>query len=171
MNNRYIAILVIIIAIIIGVFFVSYKKDTPVITPAPTEVTPTTTPVTTTATTTATTTSTSTKPVTKPTPTPVVTPKPTPAPTPTPTPAPTTSTVKTYTLADISLHKSQTDCWTAVNEKVYDITAYVPRHPGGIKQIMQVCGKDGTFLFEDQHSGDRKPNTILASYKIGDLAK
>lgn len=167
MNNRYIAILVIIIAIIIGVFFVSYKKDTPVITPAPTEVTPTTTPVTTTATTTATTTSTSTKPVTKPTPTPVVTPKPTPA----PTPAPTTTTVKTYTLAEISLHKSQTDCWTAVNEKVYDITAYVPRHPGGIKQIMQVCGKDGTFLFEDQHSGDRKPNTILASYKIGDLAK
>lgn len=162
MNNRYIAIFVIIIAIVIGVLFFSLKKDTPIVVPPTPELPVASSTPTTTATSTATTTATTTKPVVKPTPTPVVTPKPTPTPTPTPT-------VKSYTLSEISTHSSKTDCWTAVKGKVYDITTYIPKHPGGVKEIMQVCGKDGTFLFEDQHSGDKKPNNILASFEIGIL--
>ncbi len=163
MNNRYIAIFVIIIAIIVGVLFFSYKKDAPVVVPPTPEVpiASSTPAVTATSTATSTATTTTTKPVVKPT-TPVVTPKPTP----TPTPAPT---VKSYTLTEISTHNSKTSCWTTVKGKVYDITTYIPRHPGGEKQIMQVCGKDGTFLFEDQHSGDKKPNNVLVSFEIGIL--
>jgi len=158
MNNRYIAIFVIIIAIIVGVLFFSYKKDAPVVVPPTPEVpvASSTPAVTATSTATTTATTTTTKPVVKPTPTPVVTPIP---------------TIKSYTLAEISTHNSKTSCWTTVKGKVYDITTYIPRHPGGEKQIMQVCGKDGTFLFEDQHSGDKKPNNVLVSFEIGVLAQ
>lgn len=168
MNNRYIAIFVIIIAIVVGVLLFSYKKDAPIVVPPTPEAPIASSTPTATATSTATTTATTTKPVVKPTPTPVVTPKPTPTPIPTPTPTPTPS-VKSYTLSEIAKHNSKTDCWTAVKGKVYDITTYIPKHPGGEKQIMQVCGKDGTFLFEDQHAGDKKPNNILASFEIGIL--
>lgn len=156
MNNRYIAIFVIIIAIIVSVLFFSYKKDAPVIVPPTPEVPVASSTPAVTATSTATTTTTNTKPVVKPTSTPTST---------------QATTTKLYTLTEISAHNSKTSCWTTVKGKVYDITTYIPRHPGGEKQIMQVCGKDGTFLFEDQHSGDKKPNNVLVSFEIGVLAQ
>ena len=155
----YIPIIVLII-IAVGGFFLINKKDTVETYRAPDQpaiITSTTTTTTTTVATTtipATTTAT-TKPAPAPTPKPVITPTP---------------TVTTYTLASISSHNSKTSCWTAVNGEVYDITAYVPRHPGGEKQILTVCGKDGSSLFEDQHGGDSKPNKVLASYRIGPLS-
>lgn len=38
------------------------------------------------------------------------------------------------------------DCWTLVNGRVYDVTNYIPYHPGG-KKIMLGAGKDATQLF------------------------
>ncbi|NCU78096.1 MAG: cytochrome b5 domain-containing protein, partial [Actinobacteria bacterium] len=32
-----------------------------------------------------------------------------------------------------------------------------------------ICGRDGTASFNGQHSGQRQPEEILASYKIGTL--
>ncbi|MDQ5950549.1 MAG: hypothetical protein QG585_491 [Patescibacteria group bacterium] len=81
----------------------------------------------------------------------------------------TTSTQKTFTLAEVSAHSSKTSCYTTMNGKVYDITSYIPRHPGGEREIMQVCGKNGSSLFEDQHGGQSKPNNILKSFEIGTL--
>ncbi len=92
-----------------------------------------------------------------------------------PTPAPVTNTTptttKTFTLNEVKSHASQTDCWTTIRGKVYDITSYVPRHPGGIAEIMQVCGKDGSTLFDDQHGDDRKPDNMLSKFVIGALSK
>ena len=167
MNNRYIAIFVALIVIVAAIVYFTYpgKEVPPVVAPIETPVeeatsTPEVAPV-------ATTTPTAT--TTKPTPT--VTPKPTPTPTPTPAPVVTTPTTKAYTLAEISTHNSKASCWTAIYEKAYDITTYIPRHPGGESQIMKVCGKDGTYLFVDQHDSDKKPNAKLASFMIGDLVK
>lgn len=39
------------------------------------------------------------------------------------------------------------DAWTAINGKVYNMTAYLPFHPGGEKELMRVAGRDGTKLF------------------------
>ena len=48
-------------------------------------------------------------------------------------------------------HKSNDDCWMALNGKVYDITKYIPYHPGG-KKIMAAAGKDGTALFSKRET-------------------
>lgn len=37
--------------------------------------------------------------------------------------------------------------WTAIYGKVYNITAYLPFHPGGEKELMRCAGRDGTTLF------------------------
>lgn len=44
-------------------------------------------------------------------------------------------------------HNKREDAWTAINGKVYNITTYLPYHPGGEKQLMRAAGRDGTKLF------------------------
>ncbi|KAG0297463.1 hypothetical protein BGZ96_006419 [Linnemannia gamsii] len=56
-----------------------------------------------------------------------------------------------YTLEDVKQHKSYDDAWTVLNGKVYNMTAYLPFHPGGEKEIMRCAGRDGTRLFNLTH--------------------
>ena len=57
--------------------------------------------------------------------------------------APTTTTTTTttvrervhtkplYTVEDVLEHNSASDCWIIINKKVYNVTSWIPRHPGG----------------------------------------
>lgn len=42
--------------------------------------------------------------------------------------------------------------WMALEGKVYNITAYIPFHPGGEGELLRCAGKDGTSLFMKTHS-------------------
>ncbi|KAI5808684.1 hypothetical protein DFH27DRAFT_607017 [Peziza echinospora] len=42
--------------------------------------------------------------------------------------------------------------WMALEGKVYNITAYIPFHPGGEGELLRCAGKDGTDLFMKTHS-------------------
>ncbi|KAG8738190.1 hypothetical protein FRC10_007158 [Ceratobasidium sp. 414] len=44
-------------------------------------------------------------------------------------------------------HRSRDDAWSAFGGKVYNITPYLPYHPGGERELMRVAGRDGTKLF------------------------
>ena len=76
---------------------------------------------------------------------------------------------KTYTLADIASHNSPSDCWTTIDGKVYNITSFIPNHPGG-SIIIRVCGRDGTALFNNVPIHENQnARAILNQYYIGDL--
>lgn len=77
----------------------------------------------------------------------------------------------TYTPTQVALHGTRDDCWTIVNGNVYDLTAWIPEHPGGAAAIIQLCGKDGTEKFEGQHGGMEKQEAALATFKIGIAAQ
>lgn len=77
--------------------------------------------------------------------------------------------VVAYTMAEISLHASERDCWTTVNGNVYDVTAWIAKHPGGASAILSLCGTDGSGSFNGQHGGQRRPESELASFIIGTL--
>jgi cytochrome b involved in lipid metabolism len=47
-------------------------------------------------------------------------------------------------------HNKKDDAWTAISGKVYNVTPYLPYHPGGEKELMRVAGRDGTKLFGEQ---------------------
>ncbi len=97
------------------------------------------------------------------------------------TPAPATSTsttpttpsrepapaAKTYSLQDVAMHKDASSCWTVIEGKVYDLSAWIARHPGGERAILSLCGKDGTTMFSGQHGGQAAPMSALASFQIG----
>lgn len=80
-----------------------------------------------------------------------------------------TTTLNSYTLADVASHKTQADCWTVVNGEVYNVTSWISKHPGGAQAIVGMCGVDGSAGFNGQHGTARRPTTELASFKIGTL--
>lgn len=112
-------------------------------------------------------------PSASPDPLPVTEPKPAPKPTPLPAPAPTPTPTgpKSYTMAEVAQHKSQSDCWSVVDGGVYNLTSWIAEHPGGSDAILSMCGTDGSSAFKNQHSGERRPANELAGFKVGVLAQ
>jgi cytochrome b involved in lipid metabolism len=78
-----------------------------------------------------------------------------------------TGVKKTLTTSEVALHTSATDCWSIVNGKVYNLTSYVNSHPGGAANIKNICGKDGSSAFANQHGTASTPNNVLSNYLLG----
>lgn len=74
-----------------------------------------------------------------------------------------------YSLSDVSKHNSAASCYSIINGKVYDLTSWIGQHPGGPQRILMICGKDGSSLFNAQHSGQSRPENELANYYIARL--
>jgi cytochrome b involved in lipid metabolism/uncharacterized membrane protein len=84
-------------------------------------------------------------------------------------PAPTSSASASYSMSDVKAHATAADCWTAINATVYNLTTWEGKHPGGEKDIVTLCGTDGTAAYTGQHGTQRKPASALAEYAIGSL--
>jgi cytochrome b involved in lipid metabolism len=73
----------------------------------------------------------------------------------------------TLSNAEIRTHNSKSDCWSIVNGNVYNLTSYVSSHPGGQSVIANICGKDGSSAFANQHGNQGKPNNVLSGFLLG----
>ena len=52
---------------------------------------------------------------------------------------------------EVGQHNSRDSCWVIVQGKVYDVTAYLDKHPGGSQILLQYGGKDATAVYEPIH--------------------
>ncbi len=68
-------------------------------------------------------------------------------------PAPEDPDDVVLTVDQVADHATTEDCWTIVDDEVFDITTYVGSHPGG-QVITEACGVDATELFEDRERRD-----------------
>lgn len=87
----------------------------------------------------------------------------------------TSQNVTTYTMTEIAKHSSESNCWLLINNKVYDVTKFIPDHPGGVAQIIPYCGKEATKAFDTQ-GGRGRPHSptadeMLKDYFIGNLSQ
>ncbi|KAG1139162.1 hypothetical protein G6F36_015984 [Rhizopus arrhizus] len=57
-------------------------------------------------------------------------------------------------LEEVQKHKSKDDIWVIIHGKVYDLTKFLPEHPGGQKIILKYAGKDATDAFDPIHPPD-----------------
>ncbi|GAM23221.1 hypothetical protein SAMD00019534_063960 [Acytostelium subglobosum LB1] len=71
-------------------------------------------------------------------------------------------TLPKFTLEEVAKHNKREDCWVIIHGKVYNVTSYIDRHPGGLV-IMANAGKDSSTLF------DRSPMTSNAWVIMRDL--
>ncbi len=89
-----------------------------------------------------------------------------------PAPAPVADTStggQSFTRAQVKEHNSRASCYTVIADSVYDLTAWISGHPGGEEAILSLCGGDGTAAFTAQHGGQKRPETMLAKFKIGSV--
>ena len=49
-----------------------------------------------------------------------------------------------YSLSDVAKHSTEKDCWMAIENKVYDLTAYLAKHPAGPATMLPWCGSEAT---------------------------
>ena len=74
-----------------------------------------------------------------------------------------------YTLEEVAKHNKKNDAWIVINNKVANITEWIPKHPGG-NIIMKGVGKDATELFNNiGHSTFAK--SMFKKYVIGVVKK
>jgi cytochrome b involved in lipid metabolism len=78
--------------------------------------------------------------------------------------------VKSFSMAEVKQHGSAASCWSVVDGKVYDLTKWIGRHPGGRARITAMCGKDGTATYRGEHGKESGPMSDLKRYVIGPLA-
>jgi cytochrome b involved in lipid metabolism len=82
-----------------------------------------------------------------------------------------TKRVRIYTEEDVANHKSANSCWVTCRGKVYDVTAFMPDHPGGDDLIMDHAGTDVESIMKDGSSHDHSDSAyeMLEEYVIGRL--
>ncbi|EFA77103.1 cytochrome b5 reductase [Heterostelium album PN500] len=71
-----------------------------------------------------------------------------------------------YTWDEVSKHTQKNDFWTVVNGYVYDLTAYLPLHPGGFNLLFRCAGQNATNDFEAMYHS-RNAKLILECFIIG----
>lgn len=77
---------------------------------------------------------------------------------------------KTYSQAEISSHDREDDCWIAIENRVYDITAYLPDHPAEPEILLPWCGKEATQAWLTKNKGrphSPRASQLLEKYRVG----
>lgn len=78
----------------------------------------------------------------------------------------------TYRLSEVAKHTTrETGIWVTYKGDVYDISKFIPNHPGGRDKIMMAAGKDIEPFWNlyRQHYNSKLPQELLANMLIGHL--
>ncbi|KAF8552937.1 glyoxylate dehydrogenase [Imleria badia] len=80
-----------------------------------------------------------------------------------------------FAVQTVAEHSTPSSCWVIVHSKVYDVTEFLPEHPGGSAIILKYAGKDAsdaydpihppdvitTYLPKEKHLGAVDPKTVI----------
>ncbi len=74
-----------------------------------------------------------------------------------------------FTVEQVAAHNKDGDVWIVVHDKVYDLSKFLDKHPGGKKVLLKVAGQNASKQFDQFHSP-----AILQQWHdklyVGDLA-
>lgn len=74
-----------------------------------------------------------------------------------------------YSTEEVHKHNKVNDNWIVVDGKVYDISAWANKHPGGLMTLLGSAGKDATDMIENFHG--KIVYKFLPNYYIGEVEK
>ncbi|KAL7788962.1 FMN-dependent dehydrogenase domain-containing protein [Trichoderma ceciliae] len=69
--------------------------------------------------------------------------------------------------SDVAKHGDEKSCWVIIHGKAYDVTEFLPEHPGGEEIILKYAGKDATEEFEPIHPRDTLDKYLDKSKHLG----
>jgi len=76
-------------------------------------------------------------------------------------------TSKIFTWDELRQHNVKSDCYISVRGKVYNVTSWIPKHPGGEDTLVLNGGRDATQLFEAYHP--TRIYSMLGKYFVGEI--
>lgn len=75
-----------------------------------------------------------------------------------------------FTEEEVSRHSTETDLWITYDGKVYDVSPFVRRHPGGWKVLVENAGQDATEKMSGTpHRHSQAALKMLDDYCVGVL--
>jgi len=82
-----------------------------------------------------------------------------------------TKRVRILASEDVEEHVSLKSCWVTRDGKVYDVTQFLPDHPGGDDLILKYAGKDVGEIMKDSSEHDHSDSaySMLDEFLIGQL--
>lgn len=69
---------------------------------------------------------------------------------------------------EVQKHNQKNDCWVIIHNRVYDVTDFLPEHPGGPDIILKYAGKDATKAFDPIHPPDTLEKYLDKKYHLGE---
>lgn len=66
-------------------------------------------------------------------------------------------------------HTSVDSCWVVLYGNVYDVTEFLPSHPGGSKIILQLAGRDATEEYDPIHPPGTLEENLKPEAKLGKI--
>ncbi len=78
-----------------------------------------------------------------------------------------TNATAALSIAEIATHATSADCWVIIRAKVYNVTNFLLKHPGGAFRITPYCGMDATTAFETKDGTGT--HTLVAESELAKL--
>ncbi|XP_033824108.1 acyl-CoA 6-desaturase isoform X1 [Periophthalmus magnuspinnatus] len=75
-----------------------------------------------------------------------------------------------FTWEEVQRHSHRGDQWLVIDRKVYNVTQWAKRHPGGFRLIQHYAGEDATEAFTAFHRDVKFVQKFLKPLLIGELA-
>ncbi|KAK5172579.1 uncharacterized protein LTR77_002699 [Saxophila tyrrhenica] len=69
----------------------------------------------------------------------------------------------------VQQHRSSESCWVILYGNVYDVTSFLPDHPGGSKIILQLAGSDATEEYDPVHPPGTLEDSLPPEAKLGPI--
>jgi len=69
----------------------------------------------------------------------------------------------------VAEHNSKESCWVIIHGRAYDVTEFMPEHPGGPKIILKYAGKDATEEYAPIHPPDTLDKYLDKSKHLGEV--
>eukprot|EP01065_Artemidia_motanka_P003855 TRINITY_DN1184_c0_g1_i1.p1 TRINITY_DN1184_c0_g1~~TRINITY_DN1184_c0_g1_i1.p1 ORF type:complete len:3003 (+),score=803.35 TRINITY_DN1184_c0_g1_i1:42-9011(+) len=66
--------------------------------------------------------------------------------------------------AELRMHCTHDDCWLAIEGRVYDVTDWLKKHPGGSGLLMRRAGRDATAQFNNVKHSDHARRLMSKMY-------
>eukprot|EP00743_Colponemidia_sp_Colp-15_P003580 GILK01003862.1.p1 GENE.GILK01003862.1~~GILK01003862.1.p1 ORF type:complete len:537 (-),score=97.84 GILK01003862.1:229-1788(-) len=68
---------------------------------------------------------------------------------------------------EVRQHNTASSCWLVMSNRVYDVTEFLDRHPGGRDMLLISAGRDATTVFDAYHPFTDAPKQYLDKFYIG----
>ncbi|KAK2917775.1 acyl-CoA 6-desaturase [Channa argus] len=75
-----------------------------------------------------------------------------------------------YTWQEVQSHSSRSDQWVVIDRKVYNVTQWAKRHPGGFRVLSHYAGEDATEAFTAFHINPKFVQKYMKPLLVGELA-